>query len=112
MPFPIFNETGLLAFWRVTPSRVLEIGLGCFTKESPLKKPLNRLRLTYQDNNKLDQLYKKMTSREERYGPDWPVEGHHPESEVIQLRKEITPVYKAVERLVLKEHRIMEALAP
>jgi hypothetical protein len=111
MPFPLFNEAGLLVFWRVTPSRVLEIGLGCFTKGSPLGKSLNRLRLTYQDNGKLDKLYKKMTSREERYGPDWPEEGHHPESELVQLRKEITTLYEAVERLILKEHRVMEALA-
>jgi hypothetical protein len=110
MPSPLINETGLLAFWRVRPSTVLEIGLGCFTNGSPLEKPLYRLRLNLQDNGKLDKLYKKMTNREERYGSDWPVEGHHPESEFVQLRKEIAPVYEAVERLILQEHRVMEVL--
>jgi hypothetical protein len=90
---------------------VLEIALGCFTKGSPLEKRLNRLRLTWQDNSTLDKLFKKMTSREERYGWDWPVEGHHPESEFVQLRKEITPLHDAIERLILAEHPAMEALA-
>jgi hypothetical protein len=72
---------------------------------------LNRQRLRWQDNVILDQLYKKMTGREKRYGSEWPMEGHHPESELVQLRKEIAPLFNAIERIILQNHSAMEALA-
>jgi len=80
---PLFNDLGLLAFWEDYPTSLLDMCLGCFTKGSPLIDRLNRLRLKRQDNPALDKLFKKMRGREERYGWDWSVEGHHPEGEFV-----------------------------
>jgi hypothetical protein len=111
LPFPLFTKADLLSFWRVCPSAVLEMALGCYTQGSPLLERLDLVRLSHQTNPRLDRLHKIMASREERYGSGWPEEGHHPESEFRQLEREIAPLFENVERLVLEGHAAMEALA-
>jgi hypothetical protein len=111
LPSPLFDEEGLLAFWNACPTSVLEMVLGCFTEGSPLAERLNRLRLRHQNNITLDKLFKKMTSREERYGEEWPTEGHHPENDFVHLKNEMAPLCNAVKRLILHEHAAIETLA-
>jgi hypothetical protein len=111
LPQPLLNRTRLLNFWKVKPGPLLELCVGCYTKASPLTKPLNRLRLAYQDNPVLDHLAKTMRSREKRFGSQWYTEGHHPDCEVRVLKKEMLPFKKALKDLILKEPAIVEKLA-
>ena len=110
LPSPLFDDAGLLAFWEDYSTYLLEICLGCFTKASPLADRLNRLRLAKQDNPILDKLFKKMDSREKRYGIDWMMEGHHPQNEFVQLEKEMAPLCAAIKELILGEYARVEAL--
>ena len=107
---PLFNDLGLLAFWEEYPTPLLDMCLGCFTKGSPLSDRLNRLRLKRQDNPALDKLFKKMRGREERYGWDWSAEGHHPEGEFVQLKKEMTPLCDALKKVIVEDCAAVEIL--
>jgi hypothetical protein len=108
---PLFDGAGLLAFWETFPTSLLEMCLGCFTKESPLAERLDRVRLTRQDNPVLDKLFKKMSKREERFGYDWLVKGHHPETEFVQLKREMAPLCAPLKKLILGECAAVQALA-
>lgn len=110
LPDPLFNDLGLLAFWEDYPTSLLDMCLGCFTKDSPLTERLNRLRLARQDNPILDKLFKKMESREKHYGIDWIMEGHHPENEFVQLKKEMAPLCAAIKELIVGECARVEAV--
>jgi hypothetical protein len=107
---PLFNDLGLLAFWEEYPTPLLDMCLGCFTKGSPLSDRLNRLRLKRQDNPAFDKLFKKMRGREERYGWDWSAEGHHPEGEFVQLKKEMTPLCDALKKVIVEDCAAVEIL--
>jgi hypothetical protein len=107
---PLFNDLGLLAFWEEYPTSLLDMCLGCFTKGSPLIDRLNRLRLKRQDNPVLDKLFKKMRGREERYGWDWSVEGHHPKTEYVQLKKEMAPLCDALKKVIVEDCTAVEIL--
>ena len=107
---PLFNDLGLLAFWEDYPVPLLDMCLGCFTKDSPLTARLDRLRFAKQANHILDKLFKKMDSREKRYGIDWVIEGHHPENEFVQLKKEMAPLCAAIKKLIVGECAVVEVL--
>jgi hypothetical protein len=107
---PLFNDLGLLAFWEEYPTSLLDMCLGCFTKGSPLTDRLNRVRLDRQDNPGLDKLFKKMRGREKRYGWDWSVEGHHPETEYVQLIKEMAPLCDALKKVIVEDCTAVEIL--
>ena len=107
---PLFNDLGLLAFWEDYPTSLLDMCLGCFTKGSPMIDRLNRIRLQEQANHGLDKLFKKMRGREERFGWDWSTQGHHPESEFIQLKKEMTPLLSALKNVLLEDCTAVERL--
>lgn len=111
LPGPLFDDAGLLSFWETFPISLLEMCLGCFTKGSPLAKRLDQIRLTRQDNAILDKLFKTMNKREERFGFDWIVKGHHPENEFAQLKKEMAPLFTALKKLIFGECASVEALA-
>lgn len=107
---PLLNQKRLRIFWKLKPGALLELGFGCYTKTSPLTKPLNQLRLKYRDNPPLDDLAKKMRGREKRFGADWFTEGHHPAGEVRLLKKEMRPLGKQLKDLILKERSNIEKL--
>ncbi len=110
-PAPLFNKTALLRFWDVKPETLLELGVGVYTKDSPLKERLNQIRHKWQDNPRLDELAKKMRSRERRFHGDWEFEGHHPEAEFALLRKEMAPILAALANVLLKDLAAMDQLA-
>jgi hypothetical protein len=107
---PLLNKKKLRIFWKVKPDALLELCLGCYTKTSPLIRPLNQLRSTFQNNLILDDLAKKMRSREKRFGSEWFVEGHHPESEFRVLKEEMRPLWKELKDLIFKNQSAIEEL--
>jgi len=107
---PLLNQKRLRIIWKLKPGSLLELCVGCFTKTSPLTKPLNRLRLTYQNNSILDDLAKKMRGREKRFGADWFTEGHHPTGDVRLLKKEMRALGKELADFMLKERAAIEML--
>ena len=107
---PLFNDLGLLAFWEEYPTSLLDMCLGCFTKGSPMIDLLDRIRLQEQANPGLDKLFKKMRGREERFGWDWSAQGHHPENEFIQLKKEMAPLLSALKNVLLEDCTAVERL--
>lgn len=107
---PQFNDLGLLAFWEDYPTSLLDMCLGCFTQGSPLIDRLDRLRLKRQNSPVLDKLFKKMRGREERFGWDWSVEGHHPESEYVQLKREMSPLCDALKKVIVEDCAAVEVL--
>ncbi len=111
LPVPMFNDDGLIAFCEIIPSVALQMATGCFTKGSPLTDELDQIRQKHGINPTLDALFKKMSSREKRYGPDWIEEGYHPESEFAQLKKEIAPLCDDFERVILLKIETMDLLA-
>lgn len=108
---PLLNPKRLRIFWKVKPGPLLELCFGCYTKTSPLTKPLNRLRLVYQDNLILDDLTKKMRSREKHFGSEWYTEGHHPEEDVRLLKKEVQPLRQQLKGLIVKNLVVVEKLS-
>ena len=52
-----------------------------------------------------------MRAREKSFGPDWPIQGHHPEQEFVALKKETTAVRSALRAYLIKNHRIIDKLA-
>jgi len=108
---PLLNKTTVRIFWEIYPVALLEMCLGSFTKGSPLAEQLNRLRLIRQNNPTLDKIFKKMRSREKRFGDDWLFEGHHPESEFAMLKKEMAPLCSEIKALIIKKHAVVETLA-
>ena len=90
---------------------LLELCLGVFTKASPLARRLNRLRHDYNNNSTLDDLAKKMRSREKRFGEEWYTEGHHPEREYLLLKKEMKPFCDCLENEIVNEPQIVSKLA-
>jgi hypothetical protein len=59
----------------------------------------------------LDELAKKMRSREKRFRGDWEWEGHHPEAEFALLRKEMAPIFAAISDVLLKSPVAIDQLA-
>jgi hypothetical protein len=59
LPRPLVTRKKVLTFWEVQPVPLLELCLGSFTKSSPLKPGLDRIRLAKQHNPALDQIAKK-----------------------------------------------------
>jgi len=110
-PVPLFNKTALLRFWSIQPATFLELGIGTFTKDSPLKERLNQVRLKWQNNPRLDEVAKKMRAREKRFRGDWELEGHHPESEFAILEKETAPILTALSEELLKDPAMIDQLA-
>ena len=111
LPRPLLDRDQVISFWEARPVSLLELCLGAYTKASPLTKPLNRLRSACQDNPTLDELSKKMRGREERFGDDWWTEGHHPESEVRLLKKEMKPLCDKLRNLMAGDPEAVSKLA-
>jgi len=101
----------VISFWEARPMSLLELCLGAYTKASPLTKPLNRLRPEFHDNPTLDDLAKKMRSREKGFGDDWWTEGHHPQREVRLLKKEAKPLCDKLRNLMADEPQAVSKLA-
>ena len=108
---PILNRDKVLTFWEAKPVSLLELSLGSYTKVSPLTEPLDQLRLKHQNNPTLDELAKKMRSREKRFGSEWYSQGYHPEREFRLLKKQMEPLCDRIRDLIAKEHAIVEKLA-
>ena len=51
-----------------------------------------------------------MRSREKRFGSEWFVEGHHPESEFRLLKEEMRPLWKQLRDLIFKNQSAIEEL--
>jgi hypothetical protein len=111
LPTPLLDKDKVETFWNVQPVPLLELCLSSFTKRSPLKAKLDRIRAREQTNRTLDGIVKKMRSREKRFGSDWCFQGHHPENEFIALRNEIAPLREKIKNLVLEEYAAIESLA-
>lgn len=107
---PLLSQKRLRIFWKLKPGPLLELCLGCYTKTSPLTKPLNRIRVQHQDNPTLDDLAKKMRGRERRFGSEWFTEGHHPTDELRLLKKEMSCLVKQLKDFILKEQAAIEKL--
>jgi hypothetical protein len=110
-PAPLFDKTALLRCWAAQPVTLLELCLGVFTKDSPLKEPLDKIRLKRQDNPRLDEVAKKMRARELRFRGDWQSDGHHPQSDFSVLKEGIAPVLTDAGALIVKEQTAIDKLA-
>jgi hypothetical protein len=110
-PAPLFDQTALLRFWRAQPVTLLELCLGMFTKDSPLKEQLNQIRLKRQDNPRLDEVAKKMRAREKRFQGDWQSEGHHLQADFSILKEGMGPIFAEIEALIVKEPATVDILA-
>lgn len=111
LPTPLLDKDRVESFWKVQPVPLLELCLGSFTKRSPVKAKLDRIRAEEQTNRTLDGIVKKMRSREKRFGSNWCFQGHHPEKEFTALVKAMRPLCEQIRNLMLKEHGAIEALA-
>jgi hypothetical protein len=111
LPTPLLNAERVATFWSVQPVPLLELCLGCFTKQSPLKMKLDRIRTKFRYNHKLDALAKKMRSREKRFGSEWLSQGHHPGNEFKDLGTEMAPLQDKLKSLFIKEHDEIEQLS-
>jgi hypothetical protein len=111
LPRPLLDREKVTVFWETRPMSLLELGLGAYTKASPLTKRLNHLRPDYQNNPALDDLAKKMRCREKRFGDDWFTDGHHPEREYRLLKKEMKPLYACLEEMLTHEPVAVSKLA-
>jgi hypothetical protein len=111
LPSELLNREQVISFWEARPMSLLELCLGAYTKASPLTRPLNLLRPEFHDNPTLDDLAKKMRSRERRFGDDWWTQGHHPQSEVRLLKKEVKPLCAKLRDLMAGEPHSVSKLA-
>jgi hypothetical protein len=111
LPTPLLDKEQVTVFWETRPMSLLELCLGAYTKASPLARRLNRLRPEYQNNSTLDDLAKKMRSREKRFGDDWFTDGHHPEREYRLLKKELKPLCDRLEEAMTNEPATVSKLA-
>ena len=111
LPSDLLNRERVISFWEARPMSLLELCLGAYTKASPLTKPLNRLRPEFHDNPTLDDLAKKMRSREKGFGDDWWTEGHHPQREVRLLKKEAKLLCDKLRNLMADEPQAVSKLA-
>lgn len=111
LPTPLLDRKRVRKIWEAQPVPLLELGLGSFTKESPLRTKLDEIRATEESNRNLDGLTKKMRAREKRFGLNWYGEGHHPEAEFRALEEGMASLLDKLKGLFLKEHRIVERLA-
>jgi hypothetical protein len=111
LPVPLFDKVALLRFWTAQPVTLLELCLGVFTKDAPLKERLNEIRLKHQDNPRLDEAAKKMRAREKRFQGDWPSEGHHSEADFSILKEGIGPILAEIGTLIVKEPATVDKLA-
>jgi hypothetical protein len=50
LPAPLLDEDKVETFWNVQPVPLLQLGLGSFTKRSPLKAKLDRIRMDFPPN--------------------------------------------------------------
>jgi hypothetical protein len=110
-PAPLFDKEALLQFWAVQPMTLLDLCLGVFTKDSPLKERLNQIRLKHQTNPRLDDVAKKMRARERRFQGEWHSEGHHPETEFSILEEGMNPILAEIGALIIKEPATVDKLA-
>jgi hypothetical protein len=90
---------------------LLELCLGVFTKDSPLKERLDQIRLKHQDNPRLDEVFKKMRTREQRFQGDWQSDGHHPDADFSILKKGTAPILAETGALIVKEEIAIDKLA-
>lgn len=111
LPQPLLTRKKVLTLWEVQPVPLLELCLGSFTKSSPLRPTLDRIRRAEEHNPALDQIAKKMRAREKRFGSEWYFEGHHPENEFAALKKEIASLCTKIRLLVAAKHASVETLA-
>jgi len=110
-PVPLFDQSALIRFWKAQPVTLLDLCLGVFTKDSPLKERLNQIRLKHQNNPQLDEVAKKMRAREESFQGDWLSEGHHPQTDFSILQKGMGPVLAELGALIVKELVTVDLLA-
>jgi hypothetical protein len=108
---PILTKKQIKIFWRTRPMALLELCLGAYTKGASLSKTLEHSRSEFSSNPILDDLAKKMRCREKRFGEDWSVDGHHPESEYRMLKKEMRPLCAHLQKTIANEPAIVSALA-
>jgi hypothetical protein len=111
LPRPLLTRKKVLTFWEVQPVPLLELCLGSFTKNSPLKAGLDRIRLAKQHNPALDKIAKKMRAREKRFGSEWYFQGHHPENEFVALKKELASLSAKIRSFIAGKHASVESLA-
>jgi hypothetical protein len=111
LPRPLLDQKKVRAFWDVQPIPLLEACLGSFNVETPLKAGLNDIRSRFLVNPTLDKIAKIMQAREKRFGPDWQIQGHHPEQEFVALKKETTALRSALRIYFTKKHRAIDKLA-
>jgi hypothetical protein len=111
LPRPLLDAEKVRTFWEVQPDALLNLGVGLFTKGSPLTEALGRLRTVHQHNPVLDELAKKMRCREKQFGSEWYEEGHHPTSQVRSLKREMKPLLKALQNAFTQDPAAVEKLA-
>jgi hypothetical protein len=111
LPKPLLDRKKVIAFWEVQPVALLELCLGSYTKASALAGPLNNLRKSFRGNPILDDLAKKMRSREKRFGDDWYTEGHHPNVEYVSLKRQTKQLRSQLRNLIADAHETVSELA-
>jgi hypothetical protein len=110
-PRPLLDQKKIRAFWDVQPIPLLDASLGSFNAEDSVKAGLNDIRSRFLDNPALDKIVKTMRAREKRFGPDWPIQGHHPEQDFLALKKGTTALRSALRAYLVKKHREINKLA-
>ena len=111
LPRPLLDQKKVRAFWDVQPNPLLEACLGSFGVETSLKAGLDDIRSRFLVNPTLDKIAKTMRAREKRFGPDWLIQGHHPEQEFVALKKKTTALRSALRIYFVKNHRVIDKLA-
>jgi hypothetical protein len=111
LPRPLLPREKVLTLWTVQPVSLLELCLGCFTKNSSLRSGLDRIRMDHQNNVVLNKLAKKMRAREKRFGDGWYFEGHHPEEDFSSLKDAMAPLQAKLRQFVARSHRAIDGLA-
>jgi hypothetical protein len=111
LPHPLLDQKKVRAFWDVQPIPLLEACLGSFSVETPMKVGLNDIRSRFLVNPTLDKIVKTMRAREKRFGPDWHIQGHHPEQEFVALKKGTTALRSALRIFFVKKYRAIDKLA-
>jgi hypothetical protein len=111
LPRPLLDSKKVRTFWEVQPIPLLEASLGAFQAKTSLTEGLNKIRYRFPDNPALDKLAKTMRAREKRFGPDWQIQGYHPEQEFLALRKGTATLRSNLRTYLVKNHRAIDKLA-
>ena len=111
LPRPLLDQKKVRVFWNIQPVALLAACLGSFSAKNSLQTDLNDIRSRFMTNPALDEIAKILRAREKRLGPDWQIQGRHPDREFVALKKGTTALRSALRAYLVKNHRAIDKLA-